>query len=265
VHSTTVPMTPGASLGDISTLPIHPLTGLRAVGIVGGRPVWPIRGGSGEGEGGQAGDPQGAPPAAVTPPAAGGQQPATPPAVEAQDVSSLPPWAQKLITDTRSEAAKHRTEKQTAAQQAQAAQAQRDAILKAAGLKPDGTEADPDPAALAEQIQEARAVAWTNAVELSVVRSALAVGADSEKLIDSRAFIDSLDAFVDLDPNSAEFKTKLADHVKAYVDKHPTFKAAAPGPARSGGDHPGGAGQPPAERGKGGIAGAINRHYGRTG
>lgn len=31
-------------------LPVHPLTGLRAVGIVGGRPVWPIRGGSGEGE-----------------------------------------------------------------------------------------------------------------------------------------------------------------------------------------------------------------------
>lgn len=198
------------------------------------------------------------------------QAPATAPGAQqqapaSQDVSSLPDWAQKLITDTRTEAAKHRTEKQTAAQQAQAAQAQRDAILKAAGLKPDGTDADPDPAALAAQIQEAQAVAWTNAVELSVVRSALAVGADSEKLIDSRAFIDSLDAFVDLDPNSAEFKTKLADHVKAYVDKHPTFKAAAPGPARSGGDHPGGAGQPPAERGKGGISGAINRHYGRTG
>lgn len=29
-----------------TTLPIHPRTGLRAVGIVGGRPVWPIRGGS---------------------------------------------------------------------------------------------------------------------------------------------------------------------------------------------------------------------------
>lgn len=29
-----------------TTLPIHPRTGLRAVGIVGGRPVWPILGGS---------------------------------------------------------------------------------------------------------------------------------------------------------------------------------------------------------------------------
>lgn len=30
-------------------LPIHPITGLQAVGIVGGRPVWPILGGSGDG------------------------------------------------------------------------------------------------------------------------------------------------------------------------------------------------------------------------
>lgn len=221
------------------------------------------------------------PPAAPGAPADGGQAgqaptttqpqqqaPATAPGAQSpasQDVSSLPDWAQKLLNDTRSEAAKHRTEKQTAAQQAQEAQAQREKLLAALGLKADGSDADPDPSALAAQITEAQAVAWTNAVELSVVRSALAVGADSEKLIDSRAFIDSLDEFVDLDPNTAEFKKKLADHVKAYVDKHPTFKAAAPGPARSGGDHPGGAGQPPAERGKGGIGGAVARHYGRTG
>lgn len=257
----TLPTTPGAPFGDTTALPIHPLTGLTALGIVGGKPVWPILGGS---------QPVGEPPAPVTPPA-------TPPApaaqqgapvttgTEAQDVSSLPSWAQKLLTDTRTEAAKHRTEKQTATQQAQAAQAQRDAILKAAGYKPDGSEADPDPAALTAQIQEAQAVAWTNAVELSVVRSTLAVGANAEALLDSRAFIDSLDQFVDDDPNSGEFKKKIADHVKSYVDKHPTFKAAAPGPARSGGDHPGGAGQPPAERGKGGLGGAIGRHYGRTG
>jgi hypothetical protein len=197
------------------------------------------------------------------------QNPAGQPAAQQQtgktDLATLPQDVREYIEKLRTESATHRTGKTAAEQQAQAAQQQRDAILKAAGLKADGTEADPDPAALTEQIQQAQAVAWTNAVELSVVRSALAVGADSEKLIDSRAFIDSLDEFVDLDPNTAEFKKKLADHVKAYVDKHPTFKAAAPGPARSGGDHPGGAGQPPAERGKGGIAGAIGRHYGRTG
>lgn len=217
-------------------------------------------------DGGQAGQA----PTTTQQPQQNPQAPANAPGAQPQapaktDLSTLPPDVRKVIEDARAEAAKYRTEGQTAKQAAEAEKQRVAAVLKALNLNADGTEADPDPSALAAQIQEAQAVAWTNAVELSVVRSALAVGADSEKLIDSRAFIDSLDAFVDLDPNSAEFKTKLADHVKDYVGKHPQFKAAAPGPARSGGDHPGGAGQPPGERGKGGIAGAINRHYGRTG
>lgn len=222
------------------------------------------------------------PPAAPGAPADGGQAgqaptttqpqqqaPANAPGAQSQpaktDLSTLPADVRKVIEDLRTEAAKHRTDGQTAKQAAEAEKQRVAAVLKALNLKADGSEADPDPAALAAQIQEAQAVAWTNAVELSVVRSTLAVGANAEALLDSRAFIDSLDQFVDDDPNSGEFKKKIADHVKAYVDKHPTFKAAAPGPARSGGDHPGGAGQPPAERGKGGIAGAIGRHYGRTG
>lgn len=45
-------------------LPIHHFTGLRAVGIVNGRPVWPIKGGDGTGDGagdgGQGGDGDGA-------------------------------------------------------------------------------------------------------------------------------------------------------------------------------------------------------------
>lgn len=32
-----------------TTLPIHPRTGLQAIGMIGHRPVWPIQGGSGEG------------------------------------------------------------------------------------------------------------------------------------------------------------------------------------------------------------------------
>ena len=215
------------------------------------------------GQGGQA-------PTTTQQPQQNPQTPATAPGAQQQtpaktDLSTLPADVRKVIEDLRAEAAKHRTDGQTAKQAADAEKQRVAAVLKALGLNADGTDAPADPNALAEQIQQAQAVAWTNAVELSVVRSAMTVGADAEKLIDSRAFIDSLDEFVDLDPNSAEFKKKLADHVKAYVDKHPTFKAAAPGPARSGGDHPGGAGQPPAERGKGGIAGAIGRHYGRTG
>ncbi len=51
-------------------LPVHPLTGLTAVGIVGGRPVWPILGGSGETL-----PPSAAPAGQPTPP-----EPAQPPA-----------------------------------------------------------------------------------------------------------------------------------------------------------------------------------------
>ena len=54
------------------TLPIHPRTGLRAVGVVNGRPVWPILGGSGEGGEvgtGDGGAGQGGSGAAYTPPA----------------------------------------------------------------------------------------------------------------------------------------------------------------------------------------------------
>jgi hypothetical protein len=55
-----------------TALPIHPRTGLTAVGIVGGRPVWPILGGSGE---------TGTPPAPAPAPApVGGQPPAPAPA-----------------------------------------------------------------------------------------------------------------------------------------------------------------------------------------
>lgn len=55
-----------------NTLPIHPRTGLRALGIMpSGRIVWPIRGGSGEGEpgGGEGGSGEGAGGGSYTPPA----------------------------------------------------------------------------------------------------------------------------------------------------------------------------------------------------
>ena len=159
-----------------------------------------------------------------------------------QDIASLPDWAQKIITETRAEAAKHRTEKLSAAQQAQEAQQQRDAVLAALGLAPDGTNAPPDPATLTAQIEQAQATAWANAVELTVTRTALAAGVDAERLLDSRAFIDSLDEFTDEDPTSPEFRTKLDAHIQAYVAQHPAFKATpgVPRPDPSQGAQPGG-------------------------
>lgn len=218
------------------------------------------------GTGGQA--PTGTqPPAAPAPtgpqPGSGTQPLAT---GQPQDISSLPDWAQKIITDTRAEAAQHRTAKQTAAQEAQAAKTQRDAILKAAGLNPDGTDAPATTEALTAQVEQQQAVAWTAAIELNVFRTAQAASANGEALLDSRAFIDSLDTFTEDDPTGPDFRTKLEAHVKAYVEKHPTFKATTTttAPPRAGGDRPaGGSGTQP-QRPQG-LGAAIKAHYGQRG
>ena len=36
-------------MSDHETLPVHPFTGLTAIAVIGGRPVWPVLGGSGDG------------------------------------------------------------------------------------------------------------------------------------------------------------------------------------------------------------------------
>lgn len=178
------------------------------------------------GEGGQAPTTAQQPTTAATqqPQAGPGAQPQQPPATGKTDLASLPADVQKLVADLRAENAQRRTEGQKVA-----------AVLKALGLTPDGTEAPPDPAAVAAQVEQAQAAAWTNAVELATWRAATAAGADAERLLDSRAFIDSLDAFVGDDPGTPEFRTKLAGHINAYIGKNPAFKApTTTSPGRSG-------------------------------
>lgn len=180
-------------------------------------------------------------------PATGTQQPTTPaptgsgtqPAAGKTDLAQLPDDVRKLIEDLRNESAKHRTDKQTAAQAATAATAQRDAVLKALGLNQDGTE-QIDPAKLTDQVAQFKAVAWEAAVESNVVRLGHSLGLDIDALLDSNSFLNSLEGLVDEDPGSGEFRTKLEAHLKDFSAKNPTkFKAAAAtptGPARSGGD-----------------------------
>lgn len=197
----------------------------------------------------------------IVPPGPGA--PTTPPAT---DLATLPEDVRKIISDARAEAARYRTDKQTATQAAAAATAQRDAILRAAGFTPDGKDTPPDTDALTAQVSQQQAVAWTAAVELNVFRTALAAGADAEKLLDSRAFVDTLDAFTEDDVSGPEFRSKLDAHVKAYVVAHPQFKQpAAAGPAappRAGSDLPGGNGGAPPTRQPQGLGAAIRAHYG---
>jgi hypothetical protein len=174
--------------------------------------------------------------------AAVAEQPAaveTPPAVDppatsaaaAETVESLPAWAQKLIRDTREEAASHRTKANTVAAEHQASL---DAIAKALGLK----EAD-DPAAAAKTAAEerdaARAEAKQAKVENAVLRMAAKHGAVPEALTDSRSFMAQLDA---IDPAAEDFTAKLETAIKAAVEANPALKAAPVVPARSGGPLP---------------------------
>lgn len=164
---------------------------------------------------------------------------------EPQDVDSLPDWARKRFKKLSDENAKHRTDKQTSAQAAEEAKRQRAAVLKAFGLAEDGSEEPLTEAQLGEKITEAQDAAWAMGVENVLLRNK---DVDAGELLDSRAFLNSLDdaGLTDRDPRETGFADDLAAHVATYVEKHPKFKAKAdpPGAARSGGDHPGGPAAP---------------------
>jgi hypothetical protein len=201
-----------------------------------------------------------APPAADPAPASGQEPPA--PAAEAVNVEQLPAWAQKLIRDTRKEAADGRTKAKehsdALAALQQKSQQQLDGIARALGLKPE--EATPEQilaerdAARAASEASARQARET-AVELAVFRAATAAQVNGNALLDSRAFVRTLDG---LDPAAADFGQRVSDAISAAVDANPSLKAAATAapaaaaarpaepqsattapPARSGGEHNG--------------------------
>lgn len=155
----------------------------------------------------------------------------------ATDVASLPDWAQKLLKDTRDEAASYRTKAKEVEDQRQASL---DAIAKALGLKPDD---DPTAAAktAAEERDAARLEAKTAKVENAVLKIAAKHGASPEALTDSRAFMSKL---AELDPAADDFATQIDAAVKEAVESNPALKVTPAVPARSGG--PVGGGTPPA-------------------
>jgi hypothetical protein len=195
-----------------SMLPVHPCTGLTALGIVGGRPVWPVLGAEDPPEPNPT-DPPAEPP--TPPPADPGQDPPAGP----QSVDELPEWAQKIIHDTRAEAAEHRTGKQQAETDKQATL---DAVATALGLKPD-TE-PPDPGKLAADLAAAQSESRQRAVELAVHRAAGKHGGDPEALLDSRSFATRVG---ELDPSAGDFTDKVTEAVKTAVEANPKLAAQA--------------------------------------
>lgn len=171
----------------------------------------------------------------------GGQ---APPQGEQRTIDQLPAWAQDEIRQARQEAGRYRTELRSTQEQA----GQRDQLLqqvaKALGLQTDG---QPDPAKLTDEVKAAQAAASQKAVELAVYRNAGKVGANGDALLDSRTFMDSV---AGLDPNAADFSTKVEQAIKDAVSSNPRLKAEdsktpppAPPAPKSGGDHSGNGGK----------------------
>lgn len=156
-------------------------------------------------------------------------------ATDPQDVASLPDWAQKIIRDTRAEAANHRTKATTAAQDAEKAFADRIAI--AAGLKPD---AAADPAALTQQLTSAQKAARDASVQLAIFKAAGKHQANPDALLDSNTFLANVNA---LDPSSSDFPTQVSEAIKAAVTQNPTAFRIAQAAGASAADHAGGSGE----------------------
>ncbi|WP_051741626.1 hypothetical protein [Kitasatospora sp. MBT66] len=207
-----------------TALPIHPRTGLQAVGRRrDGRPIWPILGGSGDT--GPTGEPTGAPPA---PPAPGPTDPPAAPPATPPDPTG--PTAEQLA-----DAQRQATEATAQRDQLQAAL---DAINKA--INPDaGDGSDSDPAQLTAQVAdrdrqlgELTDRLRTAQVELAAHQAAEAAGARPDRLLNSRSFAA---AVADLDPADGQFGEQLKTAITAAVEADPDLYRAAPAaPARSG-------------------------------
>jgi hypothetical protein len=137
------------------------------------------------------------------------------------DIESLPANVQNLIKKARSEAASARvTAKEKAAQEAR--EQLLGQIAEALGLE----EPPLDPAELAGQLESTRSDAAAARLELDVYRTALKLGADADKLLDSMAFRTAVDDLPDDLPDE-NFSDALKELIRQRVDADPSLRLAA--------------------------------------
>ena len=182
--------------------------------------------------------PAATPPAASEPaptadPPANGQEPQGP--SEPSSVEQLPSWAQKLIRDTRTEAAANRAKAKEHGDELTAlkdkSQQQLDGIAKALGLKPE--EATPEQIMAERDAEKARATDMAHRarqadVKLAVLQHATAAQADGNALLDSVAFLRTVE---NLDPNGDDFTDRVRDAITSATEANPRYNLNAGPPA----------------------------------
>ncbi|GAA2772832.1 hypothetical protein [Saccharopolyspora taberi] len=255
-------------------LPIHPVTGLRALGFTRRGPIWPVLGGSTDNDptgdnGNQGGQPgqqdtgqgndngqnggtgqQGGQPDNT------GQQ-----GDAADDLANLEPAAlAKMVRDLRKENASTRTNaKQQAA--TEAAETARTELVqqlgKALGLIDDGSKA-PTADELAQQLTARDTELRSLRVERAAEKAARKHTADIDALLDSRSFAAELDK---LDPNGDSFAADIDKLVSETVRNNPKYKAAGQAPGRSSSEHAGGSGAGSKPKS---LTDAVAARYGRA-
>ena len=187
-------------------LPTHPRTGLLAIGFrKNGQPIWPVAGGSGEGDppsnnegGGEGGDPPSDPP---EPPDPGD---------DIEKVKQHSRTWEKRAKDNKTELDNLKTKSQD----------QLNKIAEALGLKP----AEATPEQLQKALQDAQNSttkeskrANTAEVRLAVYLAASKIdGLDASTLIDSISFMAKAN---DLDPTASDFASKIEALVKERAPK----------------------------------------------
>jgi len=169
-----------------------------------------------------------APGATAQPETAPGAPPPTPPAPGAPagpvDINTLPAQVQDYIKQLRDEAGSSRTRaKASAAEQARAEVLQQ--ISRAIGLTEDVT----DPEVLGEQLAATQLAEAGARLELDVFRTAVRLGVDADRLLDSRRFAEEVDALP-----AENFDQHLQTLITTWATRDPSLRAggAAATPGR---------------------------------
>ncbi len=136
---------------------------------------------------------------------------------DAQDVSALPEWAQKLIRDGRQEAAANRVKGKESGKAEVL-----DTLAKALGLKNDEK---PDPEKLAADLASRDSKLKETRSQLAVLKAAGKVKADPEAVLDSNSTMSRIGK---LDPDDEDYESEVSRILAEAVKANPRLGIGTP-------------------------------------